>query len=283
MAALPLWRRLEEEAGVELVTTTGGLDAGKKLDDHVAALRECGVAYELLSGLEIHERFPAVTLPEDEPVLFQPEAGIVRADATVWALADGAKAHGAELHEDTQVTHLRVLGDEVELATDNGIHRARVAVVAAGGWVAPLLATAGIELEVSPTRETLAYFGLEGDVSVPTLVEWRDPPFYALPSPGVGLKAGLHHAGPVTDPSREGDVSDEIVARLSEHVAARFPTVSPTPHHAETCIYTNTADERFILERRGPIVIGSACSGHGFKFAPLIGQRLASLALDGSS
>ena len=71
-----------------------------------------------------------------------------------------------------------------------------------------------------------------------------------------------------------------VVERMSAWVAERFPGATPTPHHAETCLYTNTSDESLILERRGPVVIGSACSGHAFKFAPLIGERLARLAAD---
>src|SRR5919197_474930 len=85
-----------------------------------------------------------------------------------------------------------------------------------------------------------------------------------------GIKAAQHHAGPVTDPNDDGRVSEEAVARLSAWVKERFPGADPEPQTTETCLYTNTADEHFIMDRRGPIVIGSACSGHGFKFASLV-------------
>src|SRR5438477_488385 len=84
---------------------------------------------------------------------------------------------------------------------------------------------------------------------------------------------------PLEAPSDTGEVSEETVARLSRWVGERFLMADPSRHRAETCMYTNTSDERFILERHGPIVVGSACSGHWFKFAPLIGKRLAELAL----
>ena len=87
-----------------------------------------------------------------------------------------------------------------------------------------------------------------------------------------------HHAGPRTDPDEDGVVSEDSVSRLSAWVKERFPGADPEPLFAETCLYTNTDDERFILERHGRIVVGSPCSGHGFKFAPFIGQRLADLA-----
>jgi len=282
-ASLPLWRELEAECGVELVTATGGFDVGKALDDHAAALRECGAVYDLMTGRQAAERHPQPVLPPDEVALYQPDAGIARAEASVRALVRSATRHGARLVERTQVTALRPIDGGVEVHTDDSRYRALAAVVTAGSWAAPLLATAGIELHVEATRETVAYFRLDDVLSVPTLVEWGDPVFYALASPGEGLKTGFHHAGPVTDPSREGEVDEATVDRLAKYVAARYPSADPTPHRAETCLYTNTADEHFILERRGPIVVGSACSGHGFKFAPLIGRRLAELALRDAS
>ena len=126
----------------------------------------------------------------------------------------------------------------------------------------------------------MAFFPME-EPAATTFVDWSDRahPLYALPSPGQGLKAGAHHTGPDAEPGDTGDVSEETVGRLSRWVGERFVTADPSPHRVETCMYTNTTDERFILERHGPIVVGSACSGHGFKFAPLIGKRLADLAL----
>jgi sarcosine oxidase len=278
MRSLPLWRELEEETGAELLSVTGGLDAGKDLADHVAALAACGARYEVLTGAEVGNRYPSVFFPEDELVLFQPDAGITRADVALRALVRSAESHGAKLHESTAVTRLTPSDSGVEVDTEEATYVARVAVVTAGGWARPLLAAAGIDLPVVPTRETVAYFALADELSVPTLVDWEDPAFFALASPGQGLKAGLHHAGPVTDPSDVGDVSEQVVERVSSWVAGRYPGANPVPHHAETCIYTNTDDERFILERHGPIVVGSVCSGHGFKFAPLTGELLADLA-----
>jgi sarcosine oxidase len=91
------------------------------------------------------------------------------------------------------------------------------------------------------------------------------------------LKVGEHIAGPPTDPAEEGSANQGSVERLGDWVRVRYPTVDPTPASAETCIYTNTPDEHFVLERHGNIVVGSPCSGHGFKFAPLIGEKLADL------
>ncbi len=90
----------------------------------------------------------------------------------------------------------------------------------------------------------------------------------------------MHHGGPEVDPNVVGPPDLAAVARVSQWVRDRLPDVDPEPIGAETCLYTSTADGSFVLERRGRVVVGSACSGHGFKFAPVVGRRLAALALD---
>ncbi|MGH2662189.1 MAG: N-methyl-L-tryptophan oxidase [Actinomycetota bacterium] len=274
--ALPRWRELEQESGGSILEITGGLDAGSNVEDHAAALETCGVPFERLDPAEVGRRFPGVSV--DGPSLFQPDAGIVRADRAVEAMLASARAHGTRLEEGSPVTAIRPDGDEVEVETRSGRWVAPVAVVTAGAWAPSLLAAIGEEIPVRPTRETVAYFRMPEHPPVPALVEWGKPAAYALPSPGQGLKAGEHHAGPDVNPDEPGEPDERSVVRLRTWVQDRFPAVDPEPHLVETCLYSNTPDERFILERRGPLVIGSPCSGHGFKFAPVIGERLAALA-----
>ena len=100
---------------------------------------------------------------------------------------------------------------------------------------------------------------------------------FSLAAPGRGLKAGLHHSGPATDPDTKATPEGRVAAWAAEWVATRYPDAGETLG-AETCLYTNTADEEFVLERHGRVVVGSACSGHGFKFAPIVGRTLAALA-----
>jgi len=110
--------------------------------------------------------------------------------------------------------------------------------------------------------------------------ETRGHAMYSLHDPVHGLKAGAHHAGAAVDPEGPAEPDAALVERIAEWVARTYPDADPEPVAAETCMYTTTADEHFILERRGKVVIGSPCSGHGFKFAPAIGTRLAALAAD---
>lgn len=277
MEALPLWRELEEESGEELLRTTGGLDRGKALDDHVDALHACGAECEVLEPAEVAARFPWLE-PGDGPALFQADGGVIAAERSVLAFLRSAEAHGASLHDRTRVVAVEPGSAGVTVRTADAAPQADVVIVTAGAWAKPLVAPLGIDLPTRPTRETVALFGFE-EPRLTTIVEWGDPAIYALPS-GFGIvKVGEHIAGPNTDPDDAGQANEESVRRLSEWVARRLPAAAPEPGHAETCIYTNTRDQSFVLERHGDVVIGSPCSGHGFKFAPLIGQRLASLAV----
>ncbi len=262
--ALRGWRELEEETGTKVLELNGLLevvaDPARSSRD---VLEAAGADFELLSAEEVRRRWP-IAVPEGWTALLQPEAGIVRADLAQRAFLDSALDHGAQLQEETRVESLDHLDAEV-------------VVVTAGAWVRRLLP----DVPVRPTRETLAYFRREG-IALPSIgqldPDTRGHVQYSLHDPHYGLKSGLHHAGEEIDPDEPGEPDPDLLEQIAGWVARRHPDADPEPAAAETCLYTNTDDERFILERRGRFVIGSACSGHGFKFAPAIGQRLAQLA-----
>jgi sarcosine oxidase len=258
------WHELEQESGLELLELNGLLELVEDADQTSRdALDAAGAEYELLSARDAGARWPVGVL-DNWTALFQPEAGIVRADLAHRALVDSALAHGAQLEEEAPVRSL----DEVA---------ADVVVVTAGPWVTKLLP----DVPVRTTRETVAYFRRTGD-PLPSIVqldpETRGHALYSLHDPLHGLKAGDHHAGAEADPDGPGGPDPVLVERVAAWVARTYPDAEPEPVAAETCMYTTTPDEHFILERRGRVVIGSACSGHGFKFAPAIGKRLAALA-----
>lgn len=275
--ALHLWRRIESESGESLLRTTGGFDLGEAAATNALALREAGVPYEELDGKEAALRFPFLGVGRDEAVVYQPDAGVVAAERSVASFLRVAVAAGVDVREAERVVALDPAEDSVDVRTEHAIFRAKAVVVTAGGWAAPLLETAGIRLPVRVTRETVAYFEHRGAAPLP-LVDWEEPAFYSLPSPGQGLKAAQHGAGPEVDPDSDPVPSAHSLELVSAWVQRRFPNAAPTPNLVETCLYTNTEDHDFVLERHGPVVVGSPCSGHGFKFAPLIGERLANLA-----
>jgi sarcosine oxidase len=225
------------------------------------ALDECGVPYRLLDGDEM--RGLGASLPEGWTALHVHEAGVVFADRARHAFLE---ATGVDVEANRRIES----ADELD---------ADVVVVTAGPWVRELVP----DLPVTVTRETLAYFRREGPPP-PSIVdldaETGGHGMYSLYDPVYGLKAGAHHAGAEADPDGVGEPDPAIVERIASWVRERFPDVDPEPVEAQACLYTTTADQSFILERRDRVVVGSACSGHGFKFAPAVGRRLAALALE---
>ena len=257
------WRGVEEDAGEALLDLTGFVELEPF---STAALEECGVPWEAVEPAELYSRF-GIRAPEGSQPTLQAEAGTIRADRAHAALVAGARSLGATVEEHTRVERL----DDVD---------ADVVVVTAGAWAKPLLADAGIELDVVPTRETVAYFRLARDMPIASVVALARAGhgLYGLADPRHGLKAGHHRSGPVTDPDDEGEPDAGVVREVVAWANSAFELADPEPVAVETCLYTSTPDERFVLERHGRIVVGSACSGHGFKFAPAVGARLADLA-----
>jgi monomeric sarcosine oxidase len=223
------------------------------------ALEECRVPHRLLGEAEVHAL--GANLPKGWTALHVADAGVVFADRARHAFLGAARV---------EVETNRRIESTDELDAD-------VVVVTAGSWVRELVP----DLPVTVTRETVAYFAREGPPP-PSIVDLNAETgghgMYSLHDPVHGLKAGAHHAGSEADPDTEEAPDPAIVERISSWVGARFPGVGPEPVEAQTCLYTTTPDEHFVLERRGRVVIGSACSGHGFKFAPAVGRRLADLA-----
>jgi sarcosine oxidase len=260
------WRALEQESGQELLELNGLLELAESPSQSSRdALEAAGAEYELLDADGARSRWP-VGVPNGWTALFQPEAGIVRADLALRAFVDRALARGARLEEERRVDSL----EEVD---------SKAVVVTAGPWIKSFFP----DLPVRTTRETVAYFHRDGG-PLPSVVQLdpvtRGHAMYSLHDPLHGLKAGAHHAGAEVSPDEPGAPEPVLFERIAEWVARTYPDADPDPVSAETCMYTTTADEHFILERRGKVVVGSACSGHGFKFAPAIGTRLAAMAAD---
>jgi sarcosine oxidase len=275
--ALPLWRELEAASGEEILRTTGSLDLGPRTDERAAALSECGVEFDVLDGAEV----PApLRVDGGIPVLLQRDGGVLNP-----ARAQRAFLRGFDVREGCRATRL---DEDGRVHLEGETIEAQAVVVTAGAWVSRLLEPLGISPPVMPTRETVAYFPAPTD-RLSTIIDWRLPDGYALPRPGdsvyalpspEGLKVGVHRTGPPTDPDEQGAVDPEAVRCAADWVAGHVEGAGSAPLRTETCLYTNMPDQSFVLERQGRVVVGSPCSGHGFKFAPLVGRELAGLALE---
>jgi sarcosine oxidase len=287
MTARESWARLQAEAGEELLVTTGGLDAGPEAEACAAALRESGAECDWLTAAEVGERFPGIAARPGERMLFQPDAGVCLAGRAVAALQRLASQGGVTVRPQTPVTSVEPDTGRVILRTRTGDISARTAVIAAGAWSQELLAGAVTRApKLTATVQQIRYFATRpGTGCWPTLIEWPSagPDWYVVPQAGgaPGVKVAAHVRGRAADP-REGPF-DQIDPAMEDDAVSyarrRLPGLEPAPMAPETCLYTMSADEDFVLDREGPVVVSAGCSGHAFKFAPLIGEMLAALAL----
>jgi monomeric sarcosine oxidase len=287
------WRALEAESGEILLTLTGGLDFGHAREPERLheVLVECGVAAELLPEGAAAERWPYIDFDGVGPVMFHPDAGVIDPDRAIAAMLRLATAHGAEVRFHTPVEALAAAPDGGAVATTAGeTFAAPVVVVAAGAWIGPLLAGL-VELpELSVTQQQVFHFAPAAGrppAPWPIFIHFDGSGYrYGLPGgrdggvPGA-VKIGEHDPGRVTTAAgRDFLIDPGARDRVSAFVAARLPGLDPEPMNEASCLYTWTANEDFILDRPGggPFVVASPCSGHGAKFAPLIGEILADLA-----
>jgi sarcosine oxidase len=294
------WRRLEDQAGERLLTVTGGLDLGAVRDPRRLheVLTSCGVPAGLLEPEEASERWPYFAFPGTGPVLFHPGAGVLDPHNAMAAMLRLAAAAGADIRFGTPVTRLAATpgGDGAVAHTDGGTFTAPVIAVAAGAWIAPLLDGVVALPPLTVTKQQVFHFapappgGSTGPGPAdadpwPTFVYIDGPDnCFGLAGgrdgevPGA-MKIGEHAPGPATTAAdRDYAVDPDVRARVTDFVRKRVPGLDATPVNEVTCLYTWTANEDFVLDRRGPFVVASPCSGHGAKFAPLIGEIIADLA-----
>jgi len=257
------WAELEAETGRTLLELHGLVEVASSPEvTSAAGLTAEGVEHRFLSPEEA--RALGIVIPDGWVALHEPSGGIARADLALAAFLDAARVRGARVQERSPVDDLDALD-------------ADVVVVTAGAWIGRFFP----DLPLKVTRESVAFFRYDAP-PLPSVVELDERSahaFFALHDPVHGLKAGAHHAGVEAYPAAVADPDPALVARIAAWVSERLPLADSSPLGAETCLYTTTPDECFVLERRGRLVIGSACSGHGFKFAPAVGERLANLAL----
>ena len=282
------WAALQADAGEELLVRTGGLDAGPGAAACAAALAACGVDHAWLDAGELRDRYPGLAVQPGERMLFQPDAGVSLAGRTVAALQRLARRDGVPVRAGTPVRGIEPRRDHVVLRTAGGDISARVAVLAAGPWNGNLLRGAVTRPpQLTATLQQVRYFAPRDRAGGrwPTLIEWPADgvSWYVVPAAGdaPGVKVASHLPGRAVDP-RDGpfaELDPVLEQEAAQYVRRRLPGLDPAGLAPETCLYTMTADEDFVLDREGPVVVGGGCSGHAFKFAPLLGEMLADLAL----
>jgi sarcosine oxidase len=291
------WREVEQLTGETVLTTTGIVEAGRPGSQLVAgSLEACllhGLEHELLSPAEVRRRFPAIELPDDYSAMFQPQGGFVRADLANSLHVRLAEQAGATILTNSKVAAVEPQHESVRIATGDGVIEAGKVVVSAGPWITELVPELMPYITLNrmvltwyePKRPEL--FGLD---RLPVFaIEDEEDLVYGFPDfAGMGLKCASHYSSgrlARADAARQ-DAGPADEARTRRFLERHLPEGAGRLRAMKTCIYTMTPDEDFIIDvlpSDPRVVVASPCSGHGFKFASVIGEILADLSTEGAT
>lgn len=287
------WAETERESGRTLLARTGGLMVGREDGALVAGARasalEHGIAHELLGPDELRRTHPQFRVPEGQVALREHRAGLLFPEACVEAQLALARARGAELRFGEAATGWTAGDAGVEVATAAGTYRGARLVLAAGPWMPELLGPLELPLQVErqtfhwfrPAEEPAAY----GPARLPIALWEHEPGRYlaTFPDCGGGVKAQVHHEGaPTTCRAVARETTAEDEAPVRELLGRILPGAEGELLDTSVCLYTNTPDAHFVLDLHPAsprVVVASPCSGHGFKFASVVGEAVAALAL----
>jgi sarcosine oxidase len=298
-----LWRELEQQTGVRLLTQCGGLILGRAGDPFLgqtrAAAREFGITHESLSLEEIVSRYPMFAVDDDVQGYYEPEAGYLRPEEAIRVQLELARRHGAQLRLGTRVQRWQATATGVSVQTDDGTYGAKRLVLCAGPWIGTLLDE---PRTFAVYRQLLFWFAIreryEQLRQMPAFV-WvfgGEPQdfkhfdgvygFPAIDGPDGGVKLATERYEHTTLPDGHQHPATRVeVEEMYERlVGPRLPWIAPTAVRTVSCLYTCTRRSTFVIDRHpehDAVVIVSACSGHGFKHSPAIGESVAQLLIDG--
>ncbi|ATG74305.1 N-methyltryptophan oxidase [Zobellella denitrificans] len=297
LRARRLWQELEAESGEPLLLPCGVLNLGRAdspfIHQVAASAREYGLALEQVARDEIARRWPAWQLPAGLAGAFEPEAGVLYCERALLAWRRLAERAGARLLEHSAVRALSMDSKGgVTASTAQGEIRASKALLCAGQHTVTLLAGLGLSLPLTRVRKTFAWYRADEKAMGPGCfpgfsADLAEGIYYGFPTlDGAGFKLGRHDGGqPLApgEPLAPFGAFEEDRAELDAVVRAYLPGVGELIE-GKACHYIRTPDEDFILDRHPEherLFFASACSGHGFKFAAVLGELFAHWMLDG--
>jgi monomeric sarcosine oxidase len=287
-----LFVELQDRTGIQLQVRCGCLDFGNPEGGHARKAQRSAVAHdlphEMLSGKEINERFSAWNVPDHWEGCLDPDGGALIIEPVFRALTQELKAAGGVIHDHEPVMQWSATDAGVVISTVNGTYEADRLIVTAGPWASKVLSDLELPLEV--TRKPVMWFSVKDrslftpDAFPSFICKVNGNEFYGLPAIGDdSLKMGIHNDMNVVDPDEiERTVQPEdMLPEFREFVATYMNGVSSELEATSMCMYTMTPDQDFIIDRHPEhpnVTIAAGFSGHGFKFATVIGQHLADLA-----
>ena len=295
-----LWRQLEKDTGMRLVNITGLLVVGSRDGELVRHTIEAGSAhsipFEVLEAGEISRRFPHFVMQPSDVGVYEPGAGYLVPEDCIRAHLEVGVRNGAEWRFEEKVLSWSADRDQVEVRTDKGEYRAAHLVITAGPWANEALC--GV-MPLRVTRQVMAWFEPRGGVAdfvaekFPIFVAedvYDGAPAYGFPAvdgPDGGVKVAIHGSDVECTPAGvDRTVSEADIERIRTAVTARIPALDGEVVRAKTCLYTMTPDEHFVIgahPQAASCAIACGFSGHGFKFASVVGEILADLATTGTT
>ena len=295
--AYELWSEIESVTGEQLLYKTGSIDTAPSGHEvFEGSLESCllhDIPHRVLNHAQINEEFPGYKLPPGHMGLLQGDGGFVLSERSIVAYANAAMSTGAEIHAREVVSGWEPDQGGVRVFTDRGEYTAERLVITAGAWTSGMVPILD-DLAV-PERQVLAWLQpIDGSLYTPEVFPvfnayFDEGRYYGFPVHGIpGFKVGrYHHLEEVIDPDfaiKTVDSEDEAVLRSA--VERYFPKANGTTMTLKTCMFTNTPDEHFIVDllpANSQVVVAAGFSGHGFKFASVIGEILADLAINGET
>ena len=292
-----LWHEMEETAGEELMVTTGSIRAGAPDSPFFLNAQEAcdlhSIPYEILTASEVNKRFPGYRFPEEISSVYQADGGFLLPERCIVTHVQAAERAGAAVHSQETVLDWEIRGDGVQVRTDRDTYTAGRLVVTAGPWAANLVPE--LAAYAVPERQVMGWFQPErpelytAEIFPVFGVFTEEGRYYGFPSHAVpGFKIGrAHHLLQKVDPDaidREVHPEDEEILRQA--VNRYFPLAAGKLLDRKTCMYTNTPDEHFMigtLPGQPQVSVAAGFSGHGFKFASVIGEIMADLAQNGAT
>lgn len=293
LRAHELWEGIERDSGIDIFQRCGGIMIGKPDSRTVAgsllSAQKWDLPHQLLDAAEIRRRFPTMRPADGDIGLYEAGAGLVVPESSVAAHLKLAERAGADLHFEEKVLRWSADASGVRVETSAGTYEAGQLVVCPGAWAPELLAELGIEFTV---ERQVQYWFAPSDVAAfqrhPVYIWEGDAgrQFYGFPAIDGSVKVAFFRGGQTcTAETIDRTVRPEEIADMTSFVRARMPSLPWEFQRAATCMYTNTADEHFVIARhpaRERVVVACGFSGHGFKFVPVVGEILADLVEGGT-
>lgn len=298
LRAYELWYELERAAAEQLLYSTGVLTVGTEASEIIAgtqrAAREHNLALECLDAADIRSRYPMLKVLPDEVAVFEPDAGVLKPERAIAAQLAEAERHGATLRFNVVMTQWGARDDGYDIVLEEGWRvSARTLILALGPSVQRTLADLGVEIRVQ--RNVQAWFAAKSGEyaagSFPAFLLNRaglPAPLYGFPNFGDGVKVAWHGFGDLTDAEHLDRAIDHHrdIEPLAQTMEDWMPGAATKFLDAKVCMYSLTPDEHFVVDRHPKherLILCGGFSGHGFKFAPVIGEIAAELAVDGST